>query len=86
MTYRCNAILYPDYTVVLDGAFSSGIMRHVSLPFENGYLFGGDDSESVQFVYGRYTSNYLGTIANLATPVVKNASQTLKVTYTLTDA
>ena len=27
-----------------------------------------------------------GTIANLAEPIVKNASQTLKVTYTLTDA
>ena len=31
-------------------------------------------------------TNYLGTIANLATPIVKNPSQTLKVTYTLTDA
>lgn len=36
--------------------------------------------------YGRALTNYLGTIANLPTPVVKNASQTLKVTYTLTDA
>lgn len=89
VTYYCNAILYPDYTVVLDGAFSSDIRiaRHVSLPFANGYLFGGDDyGYSRQYVYGRYASNYLGTIANLATPIVKNASQTLKVTYTLTDA
>ena len=86
VAYYCSAILYPDNTVVLDGASSSGIMRHVSLPFENGYLFGGSDNEGAQYVYGRYTSNYLGTIANLATPVVKNASQTLKVTYTLTDA
>ena len=34
---------------------------------------------------GKIIGNYLGTICNLGTPVVKNASQTLKVTYTLTD-
>ena len=29
---------------------------------------------------------YLGTINNLQTPVKKTASQTMKITYTLTDA
>ena len=28
---------------------------------------------------------YLGTINNLASPIVKTASQTMKITYTLTD-
>lgn len=28
---------------------------------------------------------YLGTINNLASPIAKNASQTMKITYTLTD-
>ncbi len=35
---------------------------------------------------GRALTNYLGTIANLDSPIVKNASQTLKITYTLTNA
>jgi hypothetical protein len=35
---------------------------------------------------GRALTNYLGTIANLSSPIVKNASQTLKITYTLTNA
>lgn len=28
---------------------------------------------------------YLGTINNLSSPITKNASQTMKITYTLTD-
>ena len=35
---------------------------------------------------GHPITNYLGTIANLSSPIAKNASQTLKVTYELYDA
>ncbi len=36
-------------------------------------------------VYISYRLDYLGTINNLPSPIEKNASQTMKVTYTLTD-
>ena len=88
-TVRCyrNAILYPDYTVVLDGADGTYIMDHMSLPLDDGYGWGGQPGDNyTQRMYGRYFSNYLGTIANLSSPIVKNASQTLKVTYSLIDA
>lgn len=87
-TYYRNAILYPDYTIVLDGADADGnnYMDSVNLPFEDGYAFCHSSNGYSQNLYGRFLSNYLGTIANLQTPVVKNASQTLKVTYSLIDA
>ena len=33
-----------------------------------------------------FATNYLGTICNLSSPVVKTSAQSMKVTYTLTDA
>lgn len=91
--YLRSAILYPDYTIVLQGfdtQAQSGyyIRDHLNLPFDDGYIFGGmpGDSSQTQYQRARFISNYLGTIANLQTPIVKNASQTLKVTYTLIDA
>lgn len=81
--YR-NAILYPDYTIVMDGADENYLSRHIYLPFADGYGFGGSSQNN--YIYGRFFSNYLGTIANLPSPVVKNASQTLKITYSLVDA
>lgn len=33
-----------------------------------------------------FATNYLGTICNLSSPVVKTSTQSMKVTYTLTDA
>lgn len=85
--YYYSAILYPDYTIVLDGASGTYIMDNVRLPFADGYAFGGIPGDNAgQSLVGRYLSNYLGTIANLQTPITKNASQTLKITYTLIDA
>lgn len=89
--YLRNAILYPDYTIVLQGfdtrQSDSYIMDHLGLQFDDGYMFGGVPNDNYsQYLYGRYISNFLGTIANLQTPIVKNASQTLKVTYSLIDA
>ena len=46
------------------------------------------DNTFVNSIYeysGHITSNFLGTIYNLAAPIVKNATETLKITYTLTD-
>lgn len=37
-------------------------------------------------VSGSYITNYRGTVANLTTPVIKTAADTLRVVYTLTDA
>lgn len=87
LTYFRNAILYPDYVTVIDGADGSNIMDHQSLPLADGYGWAGQPGDnSTQYMYGRFFSNYLGTIANLSTPIVKNASQTLKITYSLIDA
>ena len=36
-------------------------------------------------LYYAYTRNYLGTICNLSSPVVKTSAQSMKITYTLTD-
>ena len=38
------------------------------------------------YVSGACLTNYLGTVANLTTPVIKTAADTLRVVYTLTDA
>ena len=89
--YLRNAILYPDGTTVLQGFDtqyqSSYIMDHLSYPLADGYGWGGQPGDNyTQYLYGRFFSNNLGTIANLQTPVVKNASQTLKITYSLVDA
>lgn len=86
--YFRNAILYPDGTTVLNGAETTDyIMDHMSLPLADGYGWGGvPGNNNNQYVRGRFFSNYLGTIANLSAPVVKNPSQTLKITYQLIDA
>ena len=79
------AILYPDGIIKLYGAdygSSDYPYTYISYACANGYAF-GDDKDS--YVEGRYLSNYLGTVANLPSPITKNASQTLKITYTLVD-
>ena len=40
------------------------------------------DNDRIRTVF---RAAYLGTINNLSSPITKNASQTMKVTYTLTD-
>lgn len=54
--------------------------------YDHMMIYGGySQSNSYWGHYGRPITNYLGTIANLSSPIVKNASQTLKVTYELYD-
>ena len=94
-TYYRYAILYPDGTIVLDGKDLTSLDYRVStsntkfgttLSLDDGYAFGWHEEYYSPELYGFYMSNYLGTIANLKTPIVKNASQTLKITYSLVDA
>lgn len=93
--YYRYAILYPDGTIVLDGKDLANIEYRMdsqnpkyglNFPIDDGYAFGWQEEYYSPELYGFYMSNYLGTIANLKTPIVKNASQTLKITYSLVDA
>lgn len=59
--------------------------KYRSKDFLNAWWYGYGYGLSEWSFEGKLLGNYLGTICNLGTPVVKNASQTLKVTYTLTD-
>ena len=55
-----------------------------SICFEGDNLVALDIYRSNELRYA-FMSNYLGTICNLSSPVVKTSAQTMKVTYTLTD-
>lgn len=93
-----DAMIYPDGTVVKNGnyflrsnsIYQGGSTHYVQAGYESPYLWvwGGKSgySGNTYGCYGVASPRYLGTIANLSSAVVKNASQTLKVTYTLTDA
>lgn len=84
------AFVYSDLTVVfvtldsgasyyslLDGSYPS---YHSAIMFLGDY-FGRNQTGAVLPLTG-----YLGTIANLDSPVTKTSSQTMKITYTLTEA
>ena len=94
-----DAIIYPDGTVIKNGnyftrsssLYPGGASRGSQMLYEAPCLWTWGSRQSyenniVHSSYGLPYTRYLGTIANLNTPIVKNASQTLKVTYTLTDA
>ena len=81
-----NGLMYQDGYVFLHN------IQGASNQYDwfNDSLVNGAELE--RFGYKGYTSicrgfiaNYLGTINNLTSPIEKNASQTMKVTYTLTD-
>ena len=89
-----NAIMNANGAITLDGAYYTrnqytsyvaGIAGYRNYAFMHSWFFASGNLNLYPYS-GRPLTNYLGTIANLAQPVVKNASQTLKVTYTLTDA
>jgi hypothetical protein len=82
---RFAGLLYPD-----------GVYYYDNVAFDwnssyNSYLYGLAHKLVAPMYYDSwrvriaYRLDYLGTINNLATPVEKNASQTMKVSYTLTD-
>lgn len=93
-----DAIIYPDGTILRNGLyfsrstarFAGGSRPGAHADYESPYLWtwgqiGSPASGSSYSGYGSLSQRYLGTIANLASTVTKNATQTLKVTYTLTD-
>lgn len=78
-----DVIIYPDGSeITISGLSNHGIsvpFRYMDLSYEFTPVSGSN-------VYMRmYISNYLGTIANLDSPVTKTSSQTMKITYTLTE-
>lgn len=81
------SIIYPDKSVIKKSKvtttpFPSTSFRKIG-PFYS-WSAGVGSSTAAHQLYP--TSHYLGTIANLDNPVTKTSSQTMKVTYTLTEA
>lgn len=87
---RRHGCLYPDGVFILpERSYNHYARGDSSTPITNGRTCDDDLT-----VWGYYTdvnivrnwaSNYLGTINNLASEVVKTAAQTMKIIYTLTD-
>lgn len=75
-------IIYADGTIVRKTGLA-GVEYSSYGPREIGIYYAGPYSYS-NWLYLR--NNYLGTIANLDSPVTKTSSQTMKITYTLTEA
>jgi hypothetical protein len=86
-TYTKVGFLYEDGTFSEEGTTGG--------PVANPCVAFLDDKVLATYHYDGYYDNdrirttfraaYLGTINNLSSPITKNASQTMKVTYTLTD-
>ena len=78
-------IIYPDDTIIIKPLSGSvARARQLGSFYALGQL--AETSTSTQSVYLHPRANYLGTIANLDSPVTKTSSQTMKITYTLTEA
>ena len=87
-----GTILYEDGTVITEDYASP---QYGGTDYGSGcncYPYGivalqhWDDSSRRQYCYPSYYSSYLGTINNLPSMITKNSTQTMKITYTLTDA
>lgn len=74
--------LYADGTIVRKTGLTN-VSFDATPPKEIGMFYSGNRNSNNQ-LYPRL--NYLGTIANLDSPVTKTSSQTMKITYTLTEA
>ena len=89
---RLNGILYPDGIFILPPYSYQGTGNNHSSDYKyRDYGFTTDDDLTS---WGRYDgeqftrlwdANYLGTINNLASAIVKTPAQTMKIVYTLTD-
>ena len=75
------AVMYPDGTIKMLGSGNSpsGMIRSVGDWF---YSLVSNATSNNVFI----KNTYLGTIANLDSPVTKTSAQTMKITYTLTEA
>ena len=87
--FFADAILYPDGWVISQAPYAEGTSRSINnehYPFRlitDGLMTWGSDYSFTS--YGYLVNNYLGTICNLSSAVVKNAASSMKVIYTLTD-
>jgi hypothetical protein len=88
--YFYDALLYTDGWVVMNAAYREETYASVwrahsrlNLITDNLMVYGRGDGS--YYSYGTLVNNYLGTICNLSSPVVKNAASSMKVIYTLTD-
>lgn len=73
-------IVYPDLTIINTGTLSA-IKGSASNHQVGAYYYNLPQGSNAW-----PPDNYLGTIANLDSPVTKSSSQTMKITYTLTEA
>ena len=83
--YR-NGLLYEDGTFLLHEIAGTSSQEN----WYDAALVNGDELESFGYysdtsIRQGFIANYLGTVSNLSSPIEKNASQTMKITYTLTD-
>ena len=81
---RTRGIIYEDGTCVCDtAAYTTGSwnMCHFC-----GYVTDELRMFSTNYVYHDACQNYIGTICNLDEPITKTDSQSLKITYSITDA
>lgn len=83
--YR-NGLLYEDGSFILHNFAGT----NNNDDWYNNCLVNGNELESFGYysdvtIRQGFIANYLGTVSNLSSPIEKNASQTMKITYTLTD-
>ena len=85
-TSNYPALLYEDGKWLVEDtkATNSDTVYNTTYEFDN--LFRMQYYPSSSKGTAGFSTNYLGTICNLASPVVKTSAQTMKITYTLTDA
>ena len=91
----CDALLYPDGTIVTDNPFYTGTTFSSSSIAHNRRAASLRDNQLMAYMpysssggytgYGYLINNYLGTICNLSSSVTKTSSTSMKITYTLTD-
>lgn len=89
---RLNGMVYPDGTLVLpEYSYAGTANNHNGSSLYNGGDYTHDDDMTVWGYYDgervsrMWEANYLGTINNLASEIVKTPAQTMKIVYTLTD-
>ena len=89
---RRNGIVYPDGTVVLPEYSYEGTYNNHNGDYKySGYYYTTDDDLTIwgywdgEQITRMWAANYLGTINNLASEVVKTPAETMKIVYTLTD-
>ncbi len=84
-TYGSPGYVYPDGKYRMNTESTSSVYQpydYISHETEHLERF----QMSSNTMYYSFACNYLGTICNLSSPVVKTSAQSMKVTYTLTDA